>query len=91
MKYLKIPNKDYSNFHPDKKELALGIKEEEEHSSNKVVQKQTAFDHLKEKPGYYTKLKKCMNTKTAFEIGFIKSACEAGLTEGQAIDLIKVI
>ena len=42
----------------DKKELAMGIEIEYEHSSNREVAKRIALAHLKEIPDYYTRLKK---------------------------------
>ena len=42
----------------DKKQLAMGIKEEMEHTRFPYLAKQIAKDHLKEDPRYYTKLKK---------------------------------
>jgi len=51
-------------YHPDnfvsslKKELAMGIKIEMEHTNSKKVAREIAMDHLYEDPNYYTKLKK---------------------------------
>jgi ADP-ribose pyrophosphatase YjhB (NUDIX family) len=44
-----------SKFH--KKDLALGVKDEREHTSNDQVAKEIAKDHLQEDPGYYEKEK----------------------------------
>lgn len=38
-------------------QLALGIKSESEHTSNKAIAKEIALDHLNEKPDYYQLLK----------------------------------
>lgn len=40
------------------KQLEMGIKVEQEHTSNKEMAKEIALDHLKEDPAYYSKLKK---------------------------------
>ena len=42
----------------DQKELAMGIKIELEHTSDKKLAKKIAIDHLAEIPDYYTRLKK---------------------------------
>lgn len=42
----------------DSKELAMGIKVEMEHTTNKKISKRIALDHLAEIPDYYTRLKK---------------------------------
>jgi len=42
----------------DSKELSMGIKVEQEHTSDKDKAKQIALDHLTEDPKYYSKLKK---------------------------------
>lgn len=42
----------------DKKELAMGIEVEMEHTNDKAIAKEIALDHLTEDPKYYTKLKK---------------------------------
>ena len=49
---------DEKKFIPDPEQLATGIKTEKEHTKNKEVARKIAMDHLKEKPNYYTKLKK---------------------------------
>lgn len=41
----------------DRKELAMGIKTESEHTKDKKLAKEIAIDHLTEDPHYYTKLK----------------------------------
>lgn len=43
---------------PDKTELAMGIKVEMEHTTNKEAAKTIALQHLAEDPKYYSKLKK---------------------------------
>ena len=43
---------------PDPKELAMGIKVEMEHTTNKEAAKTIALQHLDEDPEYYSKLKK---------------------------------
>lgn len=40
------------------KQLEIGIKVEQEHTSNKETAREIALDHLKEDPSYYSKLKK---------------------------------
>lgn len=42
----------------DEKELAMGIKVEYEHTSNRDAAEKIALAHLKELPDYYTRLKK---------------------------------
>lgn len=42
----------------DKNELEMGIEVEQEHTSNKIIAKLIAKDHLSELPDYYSKLKK---------------------------------
>lgn len=42
----------------DPDELAMGIKVEMEHTSNKVIAERIALDHLSEIKDYYTRLKK---------------------------------
>lgn len=42
----------------DSKELAMGIKIEMEHTTDKEMAEKIALDHLKEDPKYYTKLNK---------------------------------
>ena len=42
----------------DPKELAIGIKVEMEHTSNKEIAKRISLDHLAEIKDYYTRLKK---------------------------------
>jgi len=42
----------------DKKELKLGIEVEYEHTTNPLISKKFAFDHLIEIPDYYTRLAK---------------------------------
>lgn len=46
-----------------KKQLAMGMKVEKEHTKNLNVAKRIAMDHLFENPKYYTKLKKIENGK----------------------------
>lgn len=41
-----------------KKQLELGIKVEQEHTSNVRVAREIASDHLAERPDYYQRLKK---------------------------------
>lgn len=41
-------------------QLEMGEKEEMEHTSDPLVARKIAIDHLKEDPNYYTKLKNCM-------------------------------
>lgn len=41
----------------DRKELAMGIKTESEHTNDRKLAKEIAIDHLTEDPHYYTKLK----------------------------------
>jgi hypothetical protein len=48
--------KDASDFDP--KEIAMGMKVEMEHTTNKDIAKRIACDHLTEIPDYYTRLKK---------------------------------
>lgn len=38
-------------------ELKMGIKVEQEHTSNEDIAREIALDHLMERPDYYTKLK----------------------------------
>ena len=45
----------------DKNELAMGIEVEKEHTSNTIIAKLIAKDHLSEFPDYYTRLKKMEN------------------------------
>lgn len=40
------------------KQLEMGIKVEQEHTTNKAAAKKIALGHLKEDPKYYSKLKK---------------------------------
>ena len=42
----------------DPKELKMGIKVEMEHTSNPLISRKIALDHLKEIPDYYTRLDK---------------------------------
>ena len=42
----------------DKKQLEMGIKVEMEHTTNKILAKRIALDHLAEIPDYYTRLDK---------------------------------
>jgi hypothetical protein len=42
----------------DENELKMGIEVEKEHTTDLEICKDIAFDHLKEDPKYYTKLKK---------------------------------
>ena len=42
----------------DPKELAMGIKTEMEHTTNKRIAKEVALDHLSEFPDYYSRLTK---------------------------------
>lgn len=49
----KITEKDV-----DKNELKMGMKIEMEHTTNKLVAKKIALDHLAEFPDYYTRLAK---------------------------------
>jgi len=45
-----------SNFDPE--QIAMGIKVELEHTTNKQIAKKIALDHLSEIPDYYTRLAK---------------------------------
>lgn len=47
----------------NRKELAMGIKTEMEHTSSKRIAKEIALDHLAEDKKYYTKLKKIHKEK----------------------------
>jgi hypothetical protein len=47
------PDSDY-----DSKQLAMGVKAEMEHTSDKAIAKRISKDHLDEIKDYYTKLKK---------------------------------
>lgn len=51
---------DASDSKFDKKQLALGIKHEMEHTKDKRKAKEIAKDHLSEDPRYYTKLKEAL-------------------------------
>lgn len=42
----------------DSKQLEMGIKVEMEHTSNKLISRKIALDHLAEIPDYYTRLDK---------------------------------
>jgi len=46
-------------------QLAMGIKAEKEHTSDMLVAKEIALDHLNELPDYYTKLEKMEEAKPA--------------------------
>ncbi len=45
----------------DSKELEMGIKVEREHTTNDIIAKLIAKDHLSELPDYYSKLQKMEN------------------------------
>lgn len=45
------------------KQLKMGIKVEMEHTKDKVIARMIALDHLREYPDYYTRLKRCVETK----------------------------
>jgi hypothetical protein len=45
------------------KEIKMGIKVEMEHTKSPKVARRIAFDHLREYPDYYTRLKRCVETK----------------------------
>lgn len=47
-----------SKLRANKRELAMGIKVEMEHTSSRKVAREIALDHLTEDPHYYTKLRK---------------------------------
>ena len=47
----------------DQKELAMGIKVEQEHTKNDIIAKLIAKDHLVEFPDYYSRLEKMENEK----------------------------
>ena len=52
-------NKDgFTEDDADSKELAMGIKVEQEHTPDKDVAKRISLDHLSELSDYYTRLKK---------------------------------
>ena len=51
-------HRNVPDSHFDPRELAMGIKEEMEHTNDWHVSKEVAKDHLMEDPHYYTKLKK---------------------------------
>jgi len=42
----------------DRRELALGMEAEKEHTDNEVIARKIALDHLAEDPKYYSKLKR---------------------------------
>ena len=50
--------KGYVEEDADKKELEMGIKVEMEHTTDPVISKRIALDHLAEIPDYYTRLLK---------------------------------
>lgn len=50
--------KGFTEDDADPKELAVGIKIEMEHTTNVLVSKKIALDHLSEIPDYYTRLVK---------------------------------
>ena len=54
----KAKDKKFAEKDADKKELALGIKVEMEHTKNKTIAKRIALDHLAEFGDYYTRLLK---------------------------------
>jgi gamma-glutamylcyclotransferase (GGCT)/AIG2-like uncharacterized protein YtfP len=45
----------------DPRELAMGIKEEYEHTDDRRIAQRIALDHLGEDPRYYSKLKRCFD------------------------------
>ena len=53
----------------DKKQLAIGIKSEMEHTNDKHIAAEIAMDHLSEDPEYYAKLKKMENESTVPWLG----------------------
>lgn len=50
--------KKFTEKDADKKELAMGIEVEMEHTGNKAIAKRISLDHLAELPDYYSRLKK---------------------------------
>ena len=50
--------KSFSEASVDEDELKMGIEVEYEHTSNMMIAKRIALDHLTELPDYYTRLKK---------------------------------
>jgi hypothetical protein len=50
--------KGFEEKDADSKELAMGIKVESEHTTNPLIAKRIALDHLAEIKDYYTRLKK---------------------------------
>jgi len=73
-----------TKLHPDPHELAMGIKIEQEHSSDPAVAKQIALDHLTEDPKYYTHL-------TAMEHKYEKSLLEGnGIMKSKYLLVVRV-
>jgi hypothetical protein len=50
--------KNFKEEDADPNELAMGLKIEQEHTSDPTIAKKIALDHLSEIPDYYTRLKK---------------------------------
>jgi Protein of unknown function (DUF5661) len=50
--------KGFTEKDADSKQLEMGTKVEMEHTTNKILAKRIALDHLAEIPDYYTRLKK---------------------------------
>lgn len=54
------------------KQLKMGIDVEKEHTSDPVIAREIALDHLGEHPDYYTRLKKVEKLKEAVKSVFVK-------------------
>jgi len=54
----KSKEKKFEEAMADKKQLKMGIEVEMEHTSNPILAKRIALDHLAEIPDYYTRLDK---------------------------------
>jgi hypothetical protein len=56
--YVKAVDQGFPYWSIDKRELAMGIKVEGEHTDDMDIARKIALDHLAEHPKYYSKLKK---------------------------------
>ncbi len=70
----------------DPEQLALGIKTELEHTSDKKVAQEIALDHLAEDPAYYTKLTKAGLEEASFaqDLGSIIGSTARGMAQRAA-------
>lgn len=69
----KLPGGKGDNTKPsevDQKELAMGIKEEMEHTDDPEIAEEIALDHLTETPNYYSKMKKLEGATTMLYFGY---------------------